>query len=106
MDGFEYRYNHAIVSTWTFTAPAGYMIHTVMAGHGAGSAGDYTLSMGLILHGVDYIDTASIPLSAYNIGLGIHAQPVFGAATTVYVEISGAGAVADIMVQLLRNTEL
>jgi len=104
MDGILVRYNNAIVNTWTFTVPSGYLFHTVVAGHGVGSAGDYDLKMGYTLHGVDVIDTATIPLSGSNIGMGIHTEPVFEVETTVYVEISGAGAVAKIYVQFLKNT--
>lgn len=104
VDGILLRYNAAIVYTWSFIAPIGYMIHTVIAGHGVGSAGDYDLTMGFTLHGTDIMEAVTIPLAASNVGMGIHAQPVFAVATTVYVEISGAGAVGNLMVQLLRNT--
>jgi hypothetical protein len=104
MDGIITRNNNAIVSTWTFIAPAGYMIHTVVAGHGVGSAGEYTVDMGYTLHGTDILDAMTVPLSAVNTTAGIHDQAAFETDTTVYVEIAGTGAVGKIYVQLLRNS--
>jgi hypothetical protein len=104
VDGLLTRAGDAIVSTWTFIVPAGYLMLAVVAGHDTGSAGEYTLNCGSTLHGVDYIDTGSVPLSAVNTTFNLTTQPYFATAATVYVEISGAGAIGKIYVLLLRNT--
>lgn len=104
MDGIITRYIDALVDTWTFIAPAGYLIHTVVAGHGIGSAGDYALTMGYSLHDDTIMNAVDVPLAATNSTMAVHDQPAFEADTTVYVEISGAGAIAKLYIQLLRNT--
>lgn len=104
MDGIITRNTTSIVDTWTFVAPAGYLIHTVVAGHGVGSVADYALTMGYSLHAAEILDAMDVPLSATNTTAGIHDQPAFETDTTVYVEIAGAGAIGKIYVQLLRNS--
>ena len=104
VDGLLTRSGDAIVSTWTFVVPAGYLMLAVVAGHDTGSAGDYTLNCGSTLHGVDYIDTGSVPLAATNTTFNLTTQPYFATAATVYIEISGAGAIGKMYVLLLRNT--
>ncbi len=104
VDGLLTRNGDAIVSTWTFIVPAGYLMLAVVAGHAAGSAGAYDINVGSTLHGVDYIDTGTVPFVAINTTFNLTTQPYFAIAATVYVEISGAGAIAKIYVLLLRNT--
>lgn len=104
VDGMLTRSGEAIVSTWTFIVPAGYLMLAVVAGHDTGSAGEYTLNVGSTLHGVDYIDTGSVPLSGINTTFNLTTQPYFATAATVYVEITGAGAIGKMYVLLLRNT--
>lgn len=104
VDGIITRITNAIVDTWTFIAPAGYLIHTVVAGHGVGSAADYALTMGYSLHAAEILDAMDVPLAGSNTTAGVHDQAAFETDTTVYVEIAGAGAIGKIYVQLLRNS--
>lgn len=104
VDGLLTRSGSAIVSTWTFIVPAGYLMLAVVAGHDTGSAGAYDVNVGSTLHGVDYIDTGTVPLQATNTTFNLTTQPYFATAATVYVEISGAGAIGKMYVLLLKNT--
>ncbi|MFA5727434.1 MAG: hypothetical protein WC886_07335 [Saccharofermentanaceae bacterium] len=104
VDGMLTRNGEGIVSSWTFMVTAGYLMLAVVAGDDTGSAGDYTVNVGSTLHGVDYVDTGSVPLSGINTTFNLTTQPYFATAATVYVEITGSGAIGKMYVLLLRNT--
>jgi len=88
---------------WKITVPAEYMIHQLICGHGLGSAGDYIVKAGLTSGGEElWPAVTTIPLAGTrNTPIILHEHPVFETATDVYIETSGAGSIAYIIVHLI-----
>ena len=88
---------------WVITVPAEYMIHQLFCGHGAGSAGDYTVKAGLTNGGTEFWPpVTTIPLAGTRTTpIIFHEHPVFETATDVYIETAGAGSIAYIIVHLV-----
>lgn len=101
----QVRKNEAITGSWTFDIPAGYILHMLIAGHGAGSTGDYTFKLGYTPGGSEILIDAvtEVPLAGDNVSFSIHQQKVFDTAKTVYLETTGAGAIGKIYANLIYN---
>jgi hypothetical protein len=99
------RSNDAISGTWSFSVPAGYMLHYAAIGHGTGSAGAFKIDFGTSISGSDlYKGVVDIALATRD-DIQFHVQEEWddGSATTIYVTITGAGAIGKAYVQLLKN---
>lgn len=98
--------NVAVTSEWTFVVAKEKMLFNIFASHGVGSVADYTIKAGTTLHGDDLLNyfIGEVPLSGGIQSFFINRQLSWTADITVYVEISGAGAVADIRPQLILNS--
>ena len=99
--------NDAITSTWSFVVDSGYMFHALICGHGSGSAADYTLKVGYSAGTAEILtDIASlVPLAGgENVVFNIHEQIAFASDTTIYVTLTGVGAVGKIYANLIYNT--
>ena len=89
---------------WTVTVPSGYLVHEIICGHASGSSGDYTIKAGLSTGADDLVADGlnTIALAATRTTpIILHEYPVFDSATTVYINVTGAGAIADLIVHLL-----
>jgi len=101
------RKNESVTSTWSFTLPKEYMLHVIYASHNTNSIANYVLNVGTTIGGTDLIDNdmGAILLSgAQNpLPFTFHEQKSYLVDTTIYVTITGAGAIADIRAQLILN---
>jgi len=108
MDGIVTKKNEEITSTWEFVVPKEYMLHEIFASHNSSSIADYILKVGTTVGGDEIIDAdmGDIPLSGgvSPIPIMIHEQLSYSVDTTVYVTITGTGAIADVRAQLILNT--
>lgn len=93
---------------WTFEVPKEYMLHEIFASHNVSSLATYTLDVGTTLGGSEIISSAmaSVPLAGAQTPkpFGVHRHFSYAATTTIYVTITGVGAIADIRAQLIYNT--
>ena len=89
---------------WIVTVPAGYLLHEILCGHGTGSAGDYTIKAGLSSGAedlvVDGLNTIALAASRTT-PIILHEYPVFEADTLVYINVTGAGAIAYLIVHMI-----
>jgi len=99
------RKNESLTGSWTFDIPAGYILHMIIAGHGAGSTADYTFKAGYTLGGSEILIDAvtNVPLGEGNVSFSIHQQEVFDTPKTVYIELTGSGAIGKIYANLIYN---
>jgi hypothetical protein len=108
MDAVIQRKNEEVTSTWSFVVPKEYMLHEIFASHNVSSVADYVLKAGTTVGGEDLIASAigDVPLSGAQNPLAflIHQQLSYTEDKTVYVTITGTGAIADIRAQLILNS--
>jgi len=108
--GTEYikvKNDDAITATWSFVINAGYLLHALVCGHGTGSAADYTIKVGWTVGGSDILTdlVTNVPLAGgLNKTFSIHEQKLFDTDKTVYVTLTGVGAIGKIYANLIYNT--
>ena len=100
------RSSDAISGTWSFTLPDGYLLHVAACGHGSGSAASYTPKIGTTVGGDELWASGitTVALGAIE-EISLHEQQAFegGSDQTIYITLTGAGAVGKIYCQLSKN---
>lgn len=107
--GVEYikvKNNDNITSTWSFVIPAGYIFNALICGHDVSSAAAYTIKAGWTVGGSEILTDiiTNVPLSyteveSFNVGQ----EKSFDTDKTVYITLTGSGAVGKIAANLIWN---
>ena len=98
----------AITGSWSFTLLDGYVFHLAVCGHGAGSAAAYTIAIGTTVGGDELWASGVTTVALGTIEeIVLHEQQAFqdGGDQTIYITLTGGGAVGKIYCQLIKNYE-
>lgn len=88
---------------WQVTNPSGYMLHSIFIKHAASSVGDAVVNIGTSVSGSELVDDVigNVPLADFASSWKSITQHFLNnpdAASSVYVSVTGAGAVLDMII--------